>query len=1274
MKKLLTLLFALTTLFVYGQDTAPDSTAVRLNSPSFYYSPGDSALSIYKSYVYGWTKLAPQRNVDNLAAWAGTVKSVGITVPTGLSVSGSPVTVSGVIGIGLASGYSIPSTSDQSTWTSKEPAIATGSTSQFWRGDKSWQALNPVYVGLANVDNTSDVNKPVSTAQQSALNLKANIASPTFTGTVAGINATMVGLANVTNNAQWYSGNHPTTLSGYGITDTPWTGMNYLISGGALGTPYSGTLTNCTFPTLNQSTTGTAANITATSNTTLTALANLTTIGTLTIGSIPYSLLSGSIPIWNQNTTGSAATLTTARTIAGTSFNGSANITLANKYIVGGTSDAGLTGSQFLGALTTGILKNATTTGLLTIATGGDLPVMTATVGGAVPTPPNNTTAFLRGDGTFAIPPSGTGTVTSTSITAANGISGTVATATTTPAITLSLGAITPTSTNGVSAATMAYLDATSSVQTQLNNKVATNGALGTPSSGTLTNCTFPTLNQSTAGTAANITGTSNSTLTSLPNLISHGTLTSLAVTGTTNYPATFKGSSGGGLIFGDGFGTSPASGGIWAALNSSGSAITPSATNYSLRVLPIGELTLNVPASSYGITCASGGVSWAGMTNLGGWYFGKNLYNGDSNTTLPMGDVVIENDLGIGLGLVGAAGTAPVVPTANLHIGAGVATSGGAPLKINSGPLLTTTEAGTIENNGSHLYYTPVAAGTRYQLDQQSGGSGTVSSVSVTTANGISGTVATATTTPAITLSLGAITPTSTNGVSAATMAYLDATSSVQTQLNGKQASLGFTPYNSTNPSSYIPLTALSGTLPIIYTNTTGVFSHSFADGYLHVPATSTTNNGKFLTAGSTAGSLSWTTPYITSLTTTGSGAATVSSGVLNIPTPSAGTGTVTSVGLTMPTGFTVTGSPVTGSGTLAADLTAGYYLPTITDKSNWGLYNQWSGTSVGLTAATGRTSLGATTVGANLFTAANPSAITFPKINADNSVTFESAASHLTSQGATTIGANLFTSTNPSAISYPQVSATNTVSYLSGSSLLSAIGGVSSIGMTTPTGLTVTGSPITSSGTLALSLTSGYVIPTTVQVANFATAYADALQWNGGSANLVPATGLTSLGGTTVGQSMFTLANPSAISFPEISATNLVSAKSATQLKTDLGIGTGSSGVTMCCSEVVGTSALVSLATTGAITTTGTKALIMFSGALHVISSNTGGTWYIYMDGVLKYTYILSNVYSSNVPLSFQTMLFSLTPGSHTFQAEWNAPSGLGINYQSLSVVDLQ
>ena len=54
-------------------------------------------------------------------------------------------------------------------------------------------------LGLNNLDNTSDANKPVSTATQTALDLKSNIASPTFTGTVGGITKAMVGLSNVDN-------------------------------------------------------------------------------------------------------------------------------------------------------------------------------------------------------------------------------------------------------------------------------------------------------------------------------------------------------------------------------------------------------------------------------------------------------------------------------------------------------------------------------------------------------------------------------------------------------------------------------------------------------------------------------------------------------------------------------------------------------------------------------------------------------------------------------------------------------------------------------------------------------------------------------------------------------------------------------------------------------------------------------------------------------------------------------------------------------------------
>lgn len=61
--------------------------------------------------------------------------------------------------------------------------------------------LDKADIGIPNVDNTSDANKPVSTAQQTALDLKANLASPTFTGTVGGITKGMVGLSSVDNTA-----------------------------------------------------------------------------------------------------------------------------------------------------------------------------------------------------------------------------------------------------------------------------------------------------------------------------------------------------------------------------------------------------------------------------------------------------------------------------------------------------------------------------------------------------------------------------------------------------------------------------------------------------------------------------------------------------------------------------------------------------------------------------------------------------------------------------------------------------------------------------------------------------------------------------------------------------------------------------------------------------------------------------------------------------------------------------------------------------------------
>ena len=57
---------------------------------------------------------------------------------------------------------------------SYEGTITAGTTSQYYRGDKTWQTLDKAAVGLSNVDNTSDANKPISTATQTALDTKLN--------------------------------------------------------------------------------------------------------------------------------------------------------------------------------------------------------------------------------------------------------------------------------------------------------------------------------------------------------------------------------------------------------------------------------------------------------------------------------------------------------------------------------------------------------------------------------------------------------------------------------------------------------------------------------------------------------------------------------------------------------------------------------------------------------------------------------------------------------------------------------------------------------------------------------------------------------------------------------------------------------------------------------------------------------------------------------------------------------------------------------------------
>lgn len=138
----------------------------------------------------------------------------------------------------------------------------------------------------------------------------------------------------------------------------------------------------------------------------------------------------------NANTTfvGDDATQTlTNKTISGSSntLSNIGNSSLSNSTISGVSLGSNLN-ALTLGTYLSGSSYNGSTGVTVNVST------MTSTVGGAVPTPPNNTTTFLRGDGTFATPPSSSGTVSTVSVTSTNGFAGTVANATTTPAITIS--------------------------------------------------------------------------------------------------------------------------------------------------------------------------------------------------------------------------------------------------------------------------------------------------------------------------------------------------------------------------------------------------------------------------------------------------------------------------------------------------------------------------------------------------------------------------------------------------------------------------------------------------------------------------------------------------------------------------------------------------------------------------------------------------------------------------------------------------------------------
>lgn len=114
-----------TTAYVYNLVGGLTATPAELNvldgitatTAELNVLDGITATTAELNYVDGVTSnIQTQLDAITSGSTSGTVTSVAVSVPTGLSVSGSPITSSGTIALSLQSGYSIPTTASQTNW------------------------------------------------------------------------------------------------------------------------------------------------------------------------------------------------------------------------------------------------------------------------------------------------------------------------------------------------------------------------------------------------------------------------------------------------------------------------------------------------------------------------------------------------------------------------------------------------------------------------------------------------------------------------------------------------------------------------------------------------------------------------------------------------------------------------------------------------------------------------------------------------------------------------------------------------------------------------------------------------------------------------------------------------------------------------------------------------------------------------------------------------------------------------------------------------------
>ena len=131
------------------------------------------------------------------------------------------------------------------------------------------------------------------------------------------------------------------------------------------------------------------------------------------------------------------------------------------------------------------------------------------------------------------------------------------------------------------------------------------------------------------------------------------------------------------------------------------------------------------------------------------------------------------------------------------------------------------------------------------------------------------------------------------------------------------------------------------------------------------------------------------------------------------------------------------------------------------------------------------------------------------------------------------------------------------------------------------------------------ALPIASGGTGSTSTTFVNLATNVTGTLPVaNGGSGGTTASAARTNFGATTLGGNLFTISNPSAVTFPRFNADNTVSSLNAADFRTAIGAGTGGGSV----SSVAGTGSANGLTLSGTVTTSGN---ITLGGAVSSVTT---------------------------------------------------------------------